>query len=120
MNISLRRGLDPQAALVNSGRELHVESLLDRLEKIHDKMMRDVEPAQRQHVFVVGPFAFHHFHLEPLFLEEPFLDRAEDRRFAGQANVTDANFIRSNRAGGIPLATGQNQRTKRRNRDESC
>ena len=75
---------------MDSAGEFHIESLLDRLEKIHDEMMRDVESAQRQHILVVGPFAFHQLDIEPFLFKKPFFDRGEDRRFASQADIAHA------------------------------
>ena len=78
---------------MDSAGEFHVEPLFDRLEEIHHEMMRDVEPAERQHVLVVGPLAFHQTNIESFFLEKAFLDRAENRRFAGDADVSDTDLV---------------------------
>jgi len=57
--------------------------------------MRDVEPAQREHILVVRPFALHHFDFESLLLEETFFDRRVNRRLASDADVTNADLIGS-------------------------
>ena len=92
MNGAFRRGLDAQAAAMDAAGEFHVQSLFDRLEKIHDQVMRHVEPAQRQHILVIGPLAFDERDLQAFFLEETFLHRREYRRLAGQADVADTDF----------------------------
>ena len=71
---------------------LHVQALFDRLEEIHHEMMRDVEAAEREHILVFRPFAFDQFDIESFLLEEAIFDRAENRRFAGDADVADADF----------------------------
>jgi hypothetical protein len=38
--------------------------------------MRDVETAEREHVFVFRPLAFDQFNIQSLLLEEAVLDRA--------------------------------------------
>ena len=118
VDIALHRRLHAQAALVDAGGELHVEPLLDRLEEIHHEVMRDVVTAEREHVLVVRPLALHQFDLEPFLLEEALLDRAEDRRLAGDADVADADFVRARRFGfSAPgdwlLCTRQEQRSRR-------
>src|SRR5206468_629397 len=45
-NISFYARLHAQTATVNSTRETHVESLLQRLQEIHDQMMRNVESTE--------------------------------------------------------------------------
>ena len=69
----LWRGLDAKAAAMNPPGEFHIHSLFDRLEEVHHEVMRDVEAAEREHVFIFRPLASHS-PLEALFLEEPFLD----------------------------------------------
>src|SRR5437868_4061236 len=78
--------------------------------------MRDVEPAEGEHILIVGPFAFHETDIEPLFLEKPFLNRHENWRFAGQADVTDADLVRP---GGRTLftAAGEKQRSDNNKND---
>src|SRR5438270_13999607 len=74
-------------------------------------MMGDVVSAQREHVLVVRPFAFHEFDFESFLLEESFLDRAEDRRLASQPDVADPDFVRRAVGHRVLPATGQGQRT---------
>ena len=118
-DISLRRGLDAETAFMNSRRETHVKSLLDRLQEIHDEMVRDIESAQSQDVLVVRPLAFHQFDVEALFLEETVFDRAEDWRFAGQSDIADPDLVRGAAAGGIFPATRQKQGAQSESREES-
>ena len=92
VDIALHRRLHAQAALVDAGGESYVEPLLDRLEEIHHEMVRDVVTAEREHVLVFAPLAFHEFHLETFLLEKSHLDRGENRRLAGDPDVADAHF----------------------------
>ena len=74
-------------------------------------MVRDIEPAESEDVFVVRPLALHHLHVEPFLLEKSVFDRAEDRRLASDADVTDSNFVRSRgRIGIVTTASGQQER----------
>ena len=73
--------------------ELHVQPLLDGLEEVHHEVMRDVVTAEREHVLVFRPLAFHERDVEPFLLEEALLDRGEDRRLAGEADVADADLV---------------------------
>ena len=92
VDVALHRRLHAQAALVNAGGEFHVEPLLDRLEEIHHEMVRDVVAAEREHVLVFAPLAFHELDLETFLLEKSLLDRGENRRLAGDADVADAHL----------------------------
>src|SRR5438270_5937539 len=78
---------------VDSAGKFHIKPLLDRLEKIHHQMMCDVETAQRQHILVVGPFAFDQADLEPFLLEKTFFHGGENRGLARQPNVANAHFV---------------------------
>ena len=121
VDVALRRRLHAQAARVDSGGELHVEPLLDRLEEIHHEVVRDVEAAEREHVLVLRPLALHQLDLEPLLLEEALLDRGEDRRLAGEADVADADFCEPVLAAGHAVglfATRQEQRSRRQAREK--
>src|SRR5215212_2253370 len=99
MNIAFGARLNAQTAAMNSSSEFNVEALLNRLEKIHHEMMRDVVTAQRENVFVLGPFALHEFDIEVFIFKKTFFDRGENGRFAGQPDVADANFHRAGRSG---------------------
>ena len=90
---------------MDSGGELHVQALLNRLEEIHHEVMRDVEAAEREHILVFRPLAFHQFDIESLLLEETILDRAENRRLACDADVSDTDF-RGTPCRGEDLASG--------------
>ena len=103
---------------MDSGGEFHIEPLLDRLEKIHDEVVRDIESAERQHIFVIGPFALYHFDLEPLLLEESLLHRAEDGRFAGQSDVAHADDVGAAPGIGVFPATGEQESTESGKGDE--
>ena len=83
---------------MNPASKFHVDALLERLEEIHDKVVSDIEAAEGEGVFVIGPFAFDHFRLETFLFEEAFFDGREDWGFAGEADVADADF---GEAGGI-------------------
>src|SRR2546421_5196707 len=74
--------------------ELYVQALFHRLEEIHDEMMGHVEPSQRQHILVISPLALYQADIQTLLLEEALLDRAENRGFARQADVTHADLHR--------------------------
>ena len=104
---------------MNSGGEPDIESLLDRLQEIHHQVMGDVEPAEREHILVVRPLAFHHLDFETLLLEESFLDRAEDRRLAGQSDIADADLVGCAAGGGVFPAAGQEQNRARHDEDGS-
>src|SRR5262249_20755006 len=93
VNIRIGARLHSQTAAVDSGKESYVQSLLDWLQKIHHQMMSDVVAAEREIIFVIGPGAFHQFRLESLFLKKILLVCDVDRRFAGEANVADANVF---------------------------
>ena len=71
-DFALRSRLHAQAAAMNAAGELHIQSLLDGLEEIHDQVMRDVVSAEREHILVVRPLAFHQLDVEALLLENPF------------------------------------------------
>jgi len=58
----------------------------------------DIEAAEGEVVFVVGSLASDHFRLKTLLFEKALFDGGEDGGFAGEADVTDANF---GEAGGI-------------------
>src|ERR1043166_1043909 len=87
--LAIHRSLDTQTASVNSAGEFYIEALLDRFEKIHHEMVRDVEAAEGEHVFVIRPLAFHHFHIEPFLVEKAIFDGTKDGGFAGKTDVTD-------------------------------
>src|SRR3954449_6664218 len=55
----LHARLHAQTSPMNSGKESYVQTLFDRLEKIHHQMMSDVIAAQRQCVLVSCPIALH-------------------------------------------------------------
>src|SRR5437588_13015960 len=74
-------------------------------------MMGDVVSAQREHVLVVRPFACYEFGFESFLLEESFLDRAEDRRLAGQPDIADPDLVRGAARHRVLPATGQGQRS---------
>src|SRR6185369_17713077 len=93
-NTALYPRLHAQTAAMDSGRELHIQSLFNRFEEIHDQMMRHVVPAERQDILVILPITFHQRDVQPLFFEKSLLDRSEYRRFAGDADITDTDFIR--------------------------
>ena len=57
--------------------------------------MRHVIPAERQHVLVILPVTLHERDIEPFLFEEAFFNRGKDRRFARQADVANANFVRT-------------------------
>ena len=109
VDVAFGGGLNAKAAAMDAAGEFHVQSLLDRLEEIHHEMMRDVVAAEREHVLVIRPFAFHEADVEPFFLEEAFFDGGEDRRFAGEADIADADFCRARgicwRIGGFVAAS---------------
>src|SRR5262245_5562994 len=104
---------------MDSTGELDVQSLFDGFEEIHDKVMRDVVTTERQHVFVILPVALHERDIEAFLLEKTFLDRSENGRFTGQADVADANRRRA-AGGSIRLlpATSQKQDGYRRRCDQ--
>jgi len=85
--------LHAQATGVNPSANLHIQALLDGLEKIHNQVVRDVIRPQCERVLVLRPLALHHFHLEPLFLEVALLHRHEDRRLARDPDVAHANLV---------------------------
>jgi hypothetical protein len=92
---------------MNSASKFHIEALFDRLQEIHHQMVRDIETAERENVLVVCPFTLHQIDVEPFLFEKALLDRAEDRRFASNADVADADFIGSCRRTGVfAIATG--------------
>ena len=72
--------------------KLHVQTLLNRLEQIHNQVMRDVETAEREHVLVFRLLVFDQFNIQSLLLEETFFDRAENRCFASDTDVSDTDF----------------------------
>jgi hypothetical protein len=85
--------LNAQTSAVDSGQKSDIQTLLDRLQKVHHQMMSDVEAAKRQRVLVSRPIALHQFGLESLLLEETLLVSRVDRSLASQADVTDADFV---------------------------
>ena len=93
VDLSVDRRLHAQTAAMNSAGKFDIEALLDRLEKIHYQVVRYVEPAEREHVLVIRPFAFHQLNVEPFLFEKSVLNRAENRRFARDADVADADGI---------------------------
>src|SRR5688572_22773278 len=83
-------------------------------------MMRHVVAAERQHVLVILPVALHELHLKTFFFEETLLDRGENRRLAGDADIADADFRRAAAAVfRIPLAADNEESAERRRRDQS-
>ena len=71
-------------------------------------MVGDVVAAEREGVFVVRPIALHQLYLKVFLLEEALLVGNVNRRFAGQADITDADFVWiGGRGPGVLLATGQ-------------
>ena len=80
---------------MNAAGELHIQSLFDGFEKVHDQMMRHVESAQCQHVLVIRPLAFDERDVQAFFLEKALFDGSENRRLAGQADIPHANFGRA-------------------------
>src|SRR6267142_1717063 len=98
MDVAFGRGLNAETAAMDATCEFDVEALLDWLEEIHDEVVSDVKSAKRQDVFVVGPLASDHFDIETFLFEEAFFDSGENGRFAGEADVADADF---GGAGGI-------------------
>src|SRR5271155_5212549 len=77
---------------MDPSRKFHIQPLFNRLEQIHNQVMRDVETAKRKHVLVFRPLAFDQFNIQSLLLEESVLDRTEDRGFAGNTDVSDPYF----------------------------
>src|SRR5262249_43927888 len=77
MNRTIHSGLHAQAAFMNTRTDFHIKPLFNRLEKIHHKVMCDVIPAKREHIFVIRPFAFNELNIEPFFLEESVYFSAE-------------------------------------------
>jgi len=61
-------------------------------------MVRDIVAAEGEDVFVVGPLASDEADVETFVFEKALFDGGEDGSFAGEADVTDANF---GEAGGI-------------------
>ena len=78
---------------MDSGQEPYIQTLFDRFQEVHHQVMSDVVAAKGQCVFVSCPIAFHQFRLESLLPEEAFLVSDINRSFAGQTDVTDANFV---------------------------
>jgi hypothetical protein len=87
LDVRLDARLHAQATGVDAAGHSHVQALLDGLEEVHDQVVGDVEPAQREHVLVFGPLALHELGLEPLLLEEAVLHGRVDRCLAGDADV---------------------------------
>ena len=77
---------------MNAAGELHIQSLFDGFEKVHDQMVRHVESAQGQHVLVIRPLAFDKRDVQALFLEKALFDGSENRRLAGQADIPHPDF----------------------------
>src|SRR5947209_1412512 len=114
-------GLDPQTTAMNSAGEFYIESLFDRLQKVHHEVMGDVESAQRQDVFVIGPLAFHQTGIEAFLFEKAVLDCAEDRRFAGKPNISDPDFVRGGGRARIPTAAARyNETGDQSQNDQLC
>ena len=80
---------------MNSGGKFHIESLFDWFQKHHHEVMSNIEAAESENVLVVRPFTFHQRDIEPFLLEKSFLDRAEDWRFARDADVANADLVRN-------------------------
>ena len=122
VDIALHRRLHAQAALVDAGGKFYVEPLLDRLEEIHHEMVRDVVTAEREHVLVFAPLAFHELDLETFLLEKSQLDRGENRRLAGDSDVADAHFgqpvLRFSRQAIGLFAPRQEQRCRRQAKEK--
>src|SRR6266487_3161267 len=119
MNIRLLARLHSQTAAVDSGQESYVQPLLDWLQEIHHQMLRDVVAAQRQRVFIIRPGTFHQLRLESLLLEETLLVCGEDRGFAREADVADANVFGGNDGGGGFLTgAAQKQSAEAKCKDE--
>ena len=78
--------------VVDAAGDLHVQPLLDRLQQVHDQRVVRVEPAKAEAVPQAVPVRLHEFDVQPFFLEEPLLVSDEDRRLAGQAEVSDLHF----------------------------
>ena len=93
---------------MDSGKESYVQPLLDWLQEIHHQMLSDVVTTQRQRIFVIRPGTFHQLRLESLLLEETLLVCGEDRSFAREANVADANLFGFSRH--AVIAASQEQR----------
>src|SRR5580765_8746294 len=89
---------------MNAAGKFHIESLLDRLEEIHDEVVGDIKAAEGEDVFVVGPFAFHQVDIEPFLFKKALFDGGKDGRFAGEANVADADFSGTGGSGLWPRA----------------
>jgi hypothetical protein len=77
---------------MDPGGEIYVQALLNRLEEIHNQVMRYVKTAEREDILVFRPLAFDQFNIESLILEETILDCAEYRRFARDTDVSHPNF----------------------------
>jgi len=115
MNVAFGGGLDAQTTAMNSAGDLYVDALLEGLKEIHDEMMGDIEAAEGEVVFVIGPFAFDHFRLETFFLEKAFFDGGKDGCFAGEADVADADFGKAGGSGLWPrafVAAGEEEKTE--------
>ena len=52
VNIRFHARLNAQTSAVDSSQESYIQTLLDRLEEIHDEVMGDVIAAKRQCIFV--------------------------------------------------------------------
>ena len=93
IDVAVLRRLDSQTAAVNSAGEFHIKALFDRLQEIHHQMMRNVETAESEDVFIICPFAFHQTRIEPFFLEKSLLDRGKDGRFASDPDIANPNLV---------------------------
>src|SRR5215471_1833482 len=121
MNICFLALLHSQTAAVDSGKESYVQPLLDWLQEIHHQMMSDVVAAEREVIFVIGPGTFHQLRLESLLLEKTLLEGDEDRSFAREANVADANVFGVNGGGGgFFTRAAQKQSAAAECEDKSC
>src|SRR4029077_9545186 len=73
VNVRFHARLNAQTSAVDSGQKSDIQTLLNRLQKVHHQMMRDVVATKRQCILVSRPVAPHQFGLESLFLEESLL-----------------------------------------------
>src|SRR5579864_3929838 len=93
IDLAVHRRLHPQTTAMNSSGEFYIEALFDRFKKIHHQVMRDIESPEREDIFIIRPFTFHQTDIESFLFEITVLDCAKDRRFAGNANISDADFV---------------------------
>ena len=79
---------------MHSAQKSHVQALLDRLEKVHDEVVRDVVGAEGKIVFVVCPTAFNQFGLQAFVFEEAFFKGRINRGLAGQPDEANLHVFR--------------------------